>query len=110
VCDLEREIGLRLSGRILGVHPFATLIMPLRLVEGKSPVFRARASLASRPAGRWKRAGYFATGDEKVLEESKEKAAAGGRSNQDLLFYGRFLPSPGFLLQNYAILCNALKV
>src|SRR6266571_2088658 len=98
MCDLEREIGLRLSGPILGVHPFATLIMPLRLVEGKSPVFRARASLASRPAGRWKRAGYF------------EKGAAGGRSNQDLLFYGRFLPSPGFLLQNYAILCNALKV
>src|SRR6266487_3496116 len=23
MCDLEREIGLRLSGRILGVHPFA---------------------------------------------------------------------------------------
>src|SRR5438132_10016254 len=33
--DLEREIGLRLSGRILGVHPFATLIMPLRLFESK---------------------------------------------------------------------------
>ena len=24
MCDLKREIGLWLSGRILGVHPFAT--------------------------------------------------------------------------------------
>jgi hypothetical protein len=46
----------------LDVHPFATLITPLRLVEGKSPVF-----LEAR--------GCFVTGDEKVLEESKEKAA-----------------------------------
>jgi hypothetical protein len=32
----------------LGVHPFATLIMALRLVEGKSPAFRARASPQAR--------------------------------------------------------------
>jgi hypothetical protein len=38
--------------------------MPSRLVEGKSPVF-----LEDRSAG------CFVTGDEKVLEESKEKAA-----------------------------------
>jgi hypothetical protein len=31
--------------------------------------------LASSPAGRSKRAGCFATGDEKVLEESNEKTA-----------------------------------
>src|SRR5215472_16890916 len=47
MCNLEREIGLGINGWVFGVHPFATLIMPLRLVEGKSPAFRARPRLAS---------------------------------------------------------------
>jgi len=38
--------------------------MPLRLLDGKSPAF-----LEDRSAG------CFVTGDEKVLEESKENAA-----------------------------------
>jgi hypothetical protein len=46
MCDLEREIGLRLSGRILGVHPFATLIMPLRLFEEQIGVNGERAVCA----------------------------------------------------------------
>src|SRR5215472_8156580 len=47
MCNLEREIGLGINGWVFGVHPFATLIMPLRLVDGKSPAFRARPRLAS---------------------------------------------------------------
>jgi len=78
--------------------------MPLRLVEGKSPVFRARASLASRPAGRWKRAGYFATGDEKVLEESKEKAAAAGGVTRTYFSMVVFYPHRGFA----AKLCDSV--
>ncbi len=52
MCDLEREIGRRLSGRILGVHPFATLIMALRLVRGKISRL-PRAGLVSIEAS-WK--------------------------------------------------------
>ena len=58
----------------MDVHPFATLITPLRLVEGKSPAFRAGASFSIEAAERSKHTGCFVTGDEKVLEESKEKA------------------------------------
>jgi hypothetical protein len=49
--------------------------MPLRLLDGKSPAFRVRASFSIEAARRSKRAGCLLTGDEKVLEESKEKAA-----------------------------------
>ncbi len=76
MCDLEREIGLRLSGRILGVHPFAdptNALAPGRWQISSLP--RAGPRLAPRPARRSKRAGCFVTGDEKVLEESNEKAA-----------------------------------
>jgi hypothetical protein len=47
----------------------------LRLVEGKSPVFRARASLSIKAISKSEARGLFATGDEKALEESKKKAA-----------------------------------
>jgi hypothetical protein len=36
VCDLELEIGCRLSGRILDVHPFATLTISVPLAEGNN--------------------------------------------------------------------------
>jgi hypothetical protein len=59
MCDLEREIGPRLSRRILGVHPFATLIMPLRLVEGKTPAFRVRDSFSIEASWRIEARGLF---------------------------------------------------
>ena len=70
MCDLEREIGLRLSGRILGVHPFATLIMPLRLFESK----HRTQPIALLAAPRWSAAGMNPCGGRRAACETQSAA------------------------------------
>jgi hypothetical protein len=49
--------------------------MPLRLLDGKSLAFRARASFSTEASSKIEAPGCLVTGDEKALEESNEKAA-----------------------------------